>query len=404
MSQTSYDRQRCQFVRQVHWHDDYSEMREGLDFVGVEYRERITTCRRDQPPWYGTRRAYWLCSAALLSWPLRLWIGARTAHVKLVVHKRFGRRCGRAGSRGYQGETRGSQRPSLTLCYDAYAPEASRTSVHGVPCSPSASQYDVAPSYTLALMLGTKVTGNMRRSKSAVGCGGLANGGDAGPMQRSSTYNQEGVMDDEEWGDEAGEWGGDERGSANGSGVFAGLGKYSGGNKMGGAGKKGRAGKKRGGETREESMRLLDPMPPLARVAPPLDFPVQRLQRLPRITWPLGADDSYVPKFTDNPGDEGSSICDRVTGLGDSSVDDSSTSNERHRDYGVTYTSPHNRTVFMERNASTACLDASGRPASHEAPPPSYDESMSLRSLGRRVSQAFDRLRSSSHTLLDEQI
>ena len=336
-------------------------MREGLDFAGVEYRERVVTCRRDHAPWYGTRPAYWLCSALLLSWPLRLWIGSRTAHVRFVVHKRFGVRVTHATP------THATQPPRapLTLCYDAYAPEAS-----------TRSEFEMAPSYSLAMLMRstrkvnagstgwTKGANEIRRSRSAVG---EFSGGYDAILPRSKTFQEPSLP-------------------------------------VGGDGSSGDS------ATREELMRLLDPIPKPERVPPPEHFPMCRLQRLPKVQWP--------PTNEDVDGEAGVTVGVPVgvsVGVsadpGEQDARDFNTSRPRHMDYGVTYSRGGGRLMFFDdggggdgcATGNRACLDTEGRGSRGDGPP-SYDEAVSLRSIGRRLSQIFERLRGSEQSLLAEEI
>ncbi|XP_046382279.1 transmembrane protein 151A-like [Ischnura elegans] len=86
-----FEEQRARFFAEHERYDDYMEMREGLDLHGVPFREGMVACRDpDRPPWFARRFVFWLLSAALLSWPLRVLIEYNTATVHYQVTKLFG--------------------------------------------------------------------------------------------------------------------------------------------------------------------------------------------------------------------------------------------------------------------------------------------------------------------------
>ncbi|XP_071441621.1 transmembrane protein 151A-like [Hetaerina americana] len=86
-----FEEQRARFFAEHERYDDYMEMREGLDLHGVPFREGLVACRDpDRPPWFARRFVFWLLSAALFSWPLRVLIEYNTATVHYQVTKLFG--------------------------------------------------------------------------------------------------------------------------------------------------------------------------------------------------------------------------------------------------------------------------------------------------------------------------
>uniref|UniRef100_A0A8C4YWE3 Transmembrane protein 151A n=1 Tax=Gadus morhua TaxID=8049 RepID=A0A8C4YWE3_GADMO len=71
--------------------DDYMEAREGMPLKNVDFREHILAFPDPtRPPWYSRHRVFWLASALLLSWPLRVVSEYRTAYVHYHVEKLFG--------------------------------------------------------------------------------------------------------------------------------------------------------------------------------------------------------------------------------------------------------------------------------------------------------------------------
>ncbi|XP_039293984.1 transmembrane protein 151A [Nilaparvata lugens] len=87
-----FEEQRSRFFADQERHDDYMEMREGLDLTDVTgFREHVVALTDpDRPPWYARAPVFWLCSFLLLSWPLRILLEYNTAYVHYQVTKLFG--------------------------------------------------------------------------------------------------------------------------------------------------------------------------------------------------------------------------------------------------------------------------------------------------------------------------
>lgn len=67
------------------------QVREGLDLLNVNFRpSMIAFTDRDHLPWYVSQAIFWVGSALLLSWPLRVLIEYKTAHLQYHAHKLFG--------------------------------------------------------------------------------------------------------------------------------------------------------------------------------------------------------------------------------------------------------------------------------------------------------------------------
>ena len=67
------------------------QVREGLDLLNVNFRSSmIAFSDRDHLPWYVSQAIFWTLSALLLSWPLRVLIEYKTAHLQYHAHKIFG--------------------------------------------------------------------------------------------------------------------------------------------------------------------------------------------------------------------------------------------------------------------------------------------------------------------------
>ena len=62
-------------------------MKEGLDLIGVSFQDSILACSAppDRLPWFLRKPSFWLFSSVLLSWPLRILLTLKTAHVHFQV-------------------------------------------------------------------------------------------------------------------------------------------------------------------------------------------------------------------------------------------------------------------------------------------------------------------------------
>uniref|UniRef100_A0A673H5L9 Transmembrane protein 151B-like n=1 Tax=Sinocyclocheilus rhinocerous TaxID=307959 RepID=A0A673H5L9_9TELE len=90
-AETAYLTQRARFFGDNEGLDDYMEAREGMHLKNVDFREHMLAFPDpSRPPWYTRRWVYWLASAFLLSWPLRVIAEYRTAYVHYHVEKLFG--------------------------------------------------------------------------------------------------------------------------------------------------------------------------------------------------------------------------------------------------------------------------------------------------------------------------
>ncbi|XP_076836469.1 transmembrane protein 151A [Brachyhypopomus gauderio] len=90
-AETAYLTQRARFFGDSEGLDDYMEAREGMHLKNVDFREHMLAFPDPaHPPWYTRRWVYWLSSALMLSWPLRVVVEYRTAYVHYHVEKLFG--------------------------------------------------------------------------------------------------------------------------------------------------------------------------------------------------------------------------------------------------------------------------------------------------------------------------
>ncbi|XP_024130283.1 transmembrane protein 151B isoform X2 [Oryzias melastigma] len=89
--ENDYLNQRAWFFSEIEGLDDYMEAREGMQLRNVDFRESLIACvDPDRMPWYTSQGAFWLAALLMLSWPLRVLIEYRTAHVHYRVEKLFG--------------------------------------------------------------------------------------------------------------------------------------------------------------------------------------------------------------------------------------------------------------------------------------------------------------------------
>uniref|UniRef100_A0A3P9M4I7 Si:dkey-13p1.4 n=1 Tax=Oryzias latipes TaxID=8090 RepID=A0A3P9M4I7_ORYLA len=89
--ENDYLNQRAWFFSEMEGLDDYMEAREGMQLRNVDFRENLIACvDPDRMPWYTSQGAFWLAALLTLSWPLRVLIEYRTAHVHYRVEKLFG--------------------------------------------------------------------------------------------------------------------------------------------------------------------------------------------------------------------------------------------------------------------------------------------------------------------------
>lgn len=141
LAEESFHQQRNEFLEEHQRIDDYLEFTEGLDLLNVRFDDQTVAlsnpCHR---PWYLYTWVFWVASLVLLSYPLRLIIGYKTAHVHYQVHKIFG------VDRGPDFMTR------ILIRGDAVAGQG----VNGGQMMETAIRHNLslAPSYAEALQLG----------------------------------------------------------------------------------------------------------------------------------------------------------------------------------------------------------------------------------------------------------
>ncbi|XP_041926890.1 transmembrane protein 151A [Alosa sapidissima] len=92
-AEAAYLTQRARFFGDNEGLDDYMEAREGMHLKNVDFREHMLAFLDPaRQPWFARHAVFWLASAVLLSWPLRVVAEYRTAYVHYHVEKLFGDR------------------------------------------------------------------------------------------------------------------------------------------------------------------------------------------------------------------------------------------------------------------------------------------------------------------------
>ncbi|KAM4714258.1 transmembrane protein 151A [Anableps anableps] len=107
-AEAAYLTQRARFFGENEGLDDYMEAREGMHLKNVDFREHILAFPDPaRQPWFSRHRVFWLASAFLLSWPLRVVSEYRTAYVHYHVEKLFGEEEDTSGGGGVVGGGQG---------------------------------------------------------------------------------------------------------------------------------------------------------------------------------------------------------------------------------------------------------------------------------------------------------
>ncbi|KAI4808605.1 hypothetical protein KUCAC02_000659 [Chaenocephalus aceratus] len=87
-AEAAYLTQRARFFGENEGLDDYMEAREGMHLKNVDFREHILAFPDPtRQPWFSRHKVFWLASAFLMSWPLRVVSEYRTAYVHYHVEK-----------------------------------------------------------------------------------------------------------------------------------------------------------------------------------------------------------------------------------------------------------------------------------------------------------------------------
>ncbi len=133
-AENEFEDQRTEFFQDHEQRDDYMETREGLNLLNVCFKDfMISFANPDNLPWYVSHIIFWLASALLLSWPLRVLIEYKTAYVHYHVHKMFGVNYLNSVCNGTLSRvsTMGSSDLEMTIC----------------------NNYSIVPSYSEALLM-----------------------------------------------------------------------------------------------------------------------------------------------------------------------------------------------------------------------------------------------------------
>ncbi|CDQ87620.1 unnamed protein product [Oncorhynchus mykiss] len=163
-AEAAYLTQRARFFAENEGLDDYMEAREGMHLKNVDFREHMLAFPDPAwPPWFSRRRMYWLISALMLSWPLRVVSEYRTAYVHYHVEKLFGQENGQRGG------------PRLRVISRVNTVDITELEWH-IRCN-----QQMVPSYSEALLMDLN-TNNTTSSPSAF------TGATRVPMRRNSSY------------------------------------------------------------------------------------------------------------------------------------------------------------------------------------------------------------------------
>uniref|UniRef100_A0A673H6J3 Transmembrane protein 151B-like n=1 Tax=Sinocyclocheilus rhinocerous TaxID=307959 RepID=A0A673H6J3_9TELE len=160
-AETAYLTQRARFFGDNEGLDDYMEAREGMHLKNVDFREHMLAFPDpSRPPWYTRRWVYWLASAFLLSWPLRVIAEYRTAYVHYHVEKLFG-----------ENEDHGTGGPTLRVISRVNTVDMTELEWH-IRCN-----QQMVPSYSEALLMDLDMNTNTPLSVAM-----------AARMRRNSSY------------------------------------------------------------------------------------------------------------------------------------------------------------------------------------------------------------------------
>uniref|UniRef100_G3Q830 Transmembrane protein 151A n=1 Tax=Gasterosteus aculeatus TaxID=69293 RepID=G3Q830_GASAC len=157
-AEAAYLTQRARFFGENEGLDDYMEAREGMHLKNVDFREHILAFPDPaHQPWFSRHRVFWLASAFLLSWPLRVVSEHRTAYVHYHVEKLFG---GGVRGEGVERGTENGTHPGLGLSGTSYRAISRVNTVDmtelewHIRCN-----QQMVPSYSEALLMDLDVSG-----------------------------------------------------------------------------------------------------------------------------------------------------------------------------------------------------------------------------------------------------
>ncbi|XP_034080985.1 transmembrane protein 151B [Gymnodraco acuticeps] len=113
-AEAAYLTQRARFFGENEGLDDYMEAREGMHLKNVDFREHILAFPDPtRQPWFSRHKVFWLASAFLMSWPLRVVSEYRTAYVHYHVEKLFGEDEDGGRGDGVEGGTENGLHPGI---------------------------------------------------------------------------------------------------------------------------------------------------------------------------------------------------------------------------------------------------------------------------------------------------
>ncbi|XP_062393503.1 transmembrane protein 151B [Sardina pilchardus] len=194
-AESAYLTQRARFFSDNEGLDDYMEAREGMHLKNVDFREHVLAFPEPaRRPWFSRRGVFWLASALLCSWPLRVAAEYRTAYVHYHVEKLFGENeeADERDDGGSEGEPRhlsglenggrGRGGPTLRVISRVNTVDITELEWH-IRCN-----QQMVPSYSEALLMDLDLaSGGGSASAGSGGCTPRANG-PARQRRRHSSY------------------------------------------------------------------------------------------------------------------------------------------------------------------------------------------------------------------------
>ncbi|XP_029610764.1 transmembrane protein 151B-like [Salmo trutta] len=197
-AEAAYLTQRARFFGDNEGLDDYMEAREGMHLKNVDFKEHILAFPDPtQQPWYSRHRVFWLASAFLFSWPIRVVSEYCTAHVHYHVEKLFGEETIREdGVTAENGGTTGGERSvnggsSYRAISRVNTVDMTELEWH-IRCN-----QQMVPSYSEALLMdleresngGVSGTGGTTTTSSTPGAPGSIQGGFPASMTRPVAFS-----------------------------------------------------------------------------------------------------------------------------------------------------------------------------------------------------------------------
>ncbi|XP_055757305.1 transmembrane protein 151A [Salvelinus fontinalis] len=195
-AEAAYLTQRARFFGDNEGLDDYMEAREGMHLKNVDFKEHILAFPDPtRQPWYSRHRVFWLASAFLFSWPIRVVSEYCTAHVHYHVEKLFGEETIREDGVTENGGTTGERSVNGGSSYRAIS-RVNTVDMTELEWHIRCNQ-QMVPSYSEALLMdleresngGVSGTGGTNTTSSTPGAPGSIQGGFPTSMTRPVAFS-----------------------------------------------------------------------------------------------------------------------------------------------------------------------------------------------------------------------